>query len=112
MKLASIKNETRDGALAVVSRDLTRATLAYDVAPTLQAALDDWDYCAPQLQNLYEQLNGGVGGSRVFAFEAAQCEAPLPRAFQWLDASAYLPHMELVRKARGAEPPPNAKSDP
>jgi len=112
MKLASIKNDTRDGALAVVSRDLTRATLAYDVAPCLQAALDDWDYCAPLLANLYDALNRGATGSRFFAFDAAQCEAPLPRAYQWLDGSAYLSHMELVRKARGAEPPPNAKSDP
>lgn len=114
MKLASIKNDTRDGALAVVSRDLTRATLAYDVAPTLQAALDDWDYISPQLQNLYDELNrrddsnqgggsGTGGGSRVFAFDALQCAAPLPRAYQWLDASAYLSHAELLRKARGAD---------
>src|SRR4051812_1507680 len=101
MKLASIKNDTRDGALAVVSRDLARATLAYDVAPTLQAALDDWDYCVPLLTSLYEELNRGATGSRYFSFDAAQCEAPLPRAYQWLDGSAYLSHVELVRKAMG-----------
>ena len=112
MKLASIRNDTRNGALAVVSRDLARATLAYDVAPTLQAALDDWDYIAPQLQNLYDELNRGGSGSRVFSFEAAQCMAPLPRAYQWLDASAYLPHVELLRRARGAELPANAGRDP
>ena len=112
MKLASIKNDTRDGALAVVSRDLTRATLAFDIAPTLQAALDDWDYISPQLQNLYDKLNRGASGSRYFSFEAAQCTAPLPRAYQWLDATGYLSHAELVRKARGAEMPPEAKKDP
>jgi fumarylacetoacetate (FAA) hydrolase len=112
MKLASLKNETRDGALAVVSRDLARATLAYDVAPTLQAALDDWDYCAPLLAGLYEDVNRGAGGSRLFDFDPALCAAPLPRAYQWLDGSAYLSHAELVRRARGAEMPANAKSDP
>ena len=112
MKLASIKNDTRDGALAVVSRDLTRATLAYDIAPTLQAALDDWDYVSPQLQNLYDDLNRGASGSRYFTFESGQCAAPLPRAYQWLDATAYLSHAELVRKARGAEMPADAKKDP
>lgn len=111
MKLASIKNDTRDGALAVVSRDLTRATLAYDIAPTLQAALDDWDYVSPQLQNLYDELNRGASGSRFFAFESSQCAAPLPRAYQWLDASAYLSHAELVRKARGAEMPAASSQD-
>ena len=121
MKLASIKNDTRDGALAVVSRDLKRATLAYDVAPTLQAALDDWDYISPQLQNLYDGLNrrddsnqgggGAGGGSRVFAFDALQCAAPLPRAYQWLDADAYLSHAELLRRARGAEMPPGVNED-
>jgi fumarylacetoacetate (FAA) hydrolase len=114
MKLATLKNDTRDGALVVVSRDLKHATVAYDVAPTLQAALDDWDYLSPQLQNLYDPLNRAPQslGSRVFDLEPGQLAAPLPRAYQWLDASAYLAHVELVRKARGATMPPEFKKDP
>lgn len=111
MKLATIKNDTRDGALAVVSRDLKNALIAYDIAPTLQAALDDWYYIAPQLQSRYEELNRQPG-SKSFAFDPAQCMAPLPRAYQWLDASAYLPHVELLRKARGAAMPADGKRDP
>jgi fumarylacetoacetate (FAA) hydrolase len=115
MKLATLKNDTRDGALLVVSRDLKHAAVAYDVAPTLQAALDDWDYIAPQLQNLYEELNRSsqsAKASRVFELVPKQLAAPLPRAYQWLDASAYLAHVELVRKARGATVPPELKKDP
>ncbi|MBM3344940.1 MAG: fumarylacetoacetate hydrolase family protein [Betaproteobacteria bacterium] len=111
MKLATIKNDTRDGALAVVSRDLRRAQIAFDVAPTLQAALDDWGYCAPQLQNLSDELNRQPGG-RAFAFDPLQCLAPLPRAYQWLDGSSYLPHIKALRKARGAGMPPDARRDP
>ena len=111
MKLATIKNDTRDGALAVVSRDLKHAQIAYDIAPSLQAALDDWDYTSPQLQNLYDELNRQPG-SRAFAFEPRQCMAPLPRAYQWLDGSSYLSHIEALRKSRGATLPPEAKRDP
>lgn len=115
MKLGTLKNDTRDGALIVVSRDLRRATVAYDIAPTLQAVLDDWDYLAPQLENLYVELNRGKGstlGSRVFEVDTAHLAAPLPRAYQWLDGSAYLSHVELVRKARGATMPPEFRKDP
>jgi fumarylacetoacetate (FAA) hydrolase len=111
MKLASIKNDTRNGALALVSRDLKHALIVYDLAPNLQAALDDWDYIAPQLDDRYQELNRQPG-SRAFAFDPSQCLAPLPRAYQWLDASAYLPHMELLRKARGADMPTDARKDP
>jgi fumarylacetoacetate (FAA) hydrolase len=103
MKLASLKDDTRDGALCVVSRDLRIATIAYDVAPTLQAALDDWDYCAPRLQDLYDAANRAPEGSRWFEPDLAKLHAPLPRAYQWLDASGYLSHAERARKARGAE---------
>jgi len=111
MKLASLKNDTRDGVLIVVSMNLKHAVIAYDIAPTLQAALDDWDYLAPQLQQLYDDLNRAPG-PRAFALDAKQLGAPLPRAYQWLDGSAFLAHVELVRKARGASMPPEFKKDP
>jgi len=103
MKLGTLRNDTRDGALCAVSRDLKTATVAYDVAPTLQAALDDWDFCGPRLAALYEEANRSPLGSRWFEADFAKFHAPLPRAFQWADASAYLSHAERVRKARGAE---------
>jgi fumarylacetoacetate (FAA) hydrolase len=103
MKLGTLKNDTRDGALCVVARDLKTATVAYDVAPTLQAALDDWDFCAPRLQVLYEQANSNPPASRWFEVDFAKLAAPLPRAYQWMDASAYLSHAERLHKARGAE---------
>jgi fumarylacetoacetate (FAA) hydrolase len=112
MKLATLKNDTRDGALCVVSRDLARATIAYDVAPTLQAVLDDWDFLAPRLDALYAELNAGAAGSRFFDVDFARFRAPLPRAYQWADGSAYVNHVELVRKARGAEMPPELWTDP
>ncbi len=109
MKLASLKNG-RDGQLIVVSRDLTRAVDVPDIAPTLQAVLDDWDVFAPQLVARYENLNAKeIEG---FAFNQADCASPLPRAFTWLDGSAYLNHVELVRKARGAEVPESFYTDP
>jgi len=111
MKLGTLKNDTRDGALIVVSRNLKHALVAYDVAPTLQAALDDWNYIAPQLGRLYAELNRAPG-PRAFELDSRQLSAPLPRAYQWLDASAYLPHVELMRKARGAAMPPEFKKDP
>jgi fumarylacetoacetate (FAA) hydrolase len=112
MKLATLRNDTRDGALCVVSRDLAHAIVVYDIAPTLQAALDDWDYIAPQLQGVYESLNRQPEGSRVFAVDFAKFHSPLPRAYQWADGSAYVNHVELVRKARGAEMPKEFWTDP
>ena len=110
MKLASLKSG-RDGKLVVVSRDLSRAVAVPEVAATLQAALDDWDRKAPELQGVYQQLNAGTLAGR-FAFEPADCASPLPRAFQWADGSAYVNHVELVRKARGAQMPENFWTDP
>ncbi len=111
MKLATLKDGTRDGTLLVVSRDLTRALKADDIAPTLQAALDDWDYISPHLADRYDALNR-ASGSRAFDFDAKQCAAPLPRAYQWADGSSYVSHAELLRKARGAEMPKGSRSDP
>lgn len=113
MKLASLRNDTRDGALCVVSRNLTHATIAYDVAPTLQAALDDWNYCAPLLADLYGRVNRDPSGSRFFEItDFARFAAPLPRAYQWLDGSAYLSHAERVRRARGTELPRELRDEP
>ncbi len=112
MKLGTLKDGSRNGQLVVVSRDLKHAIPADNIAPTLQAALDDWDYCASQLGSLYEELNRNPSGSRVFEPDFAQFAAPLPRAYQWLDGSSYLAHVELVRKARGATMPPEFKKDP
>jgi len=111
MKLATLKDGTRDGQLMVVSRDLKTAQLADGVARTLQRALDDWSFIAPQLEQLYQELNQGRA-RRSFDFEPANCMAPLPRAFQWADGSAYVNHVELVRKARGAELPASFWEDP
>jgi len=105
MKLGSLKNGTRDGALCVVSRDLKRACVAHDVAPSLQAALDDWEFARPRLELLHAQLDREPGAARHFDFDPAQFLAPLPRAVQWLDASVYLNHIELVRRALGVEAP-------
>src|SRR6516162_3343699 len=99
MKLASLKRG-RDGRLVVVSRDLSRLADASAVAPTLQAALDDWDAAEPRLTELADALEAGHI-ARV-PFDPSKCAAPLPRAFQWADGSAYVNHVELVRKARGA----------
>ena len=109
MKLASLK-DGRDGQLVIVSRDLATAVDASDIAPTLQAALDEWDVVSPQLAARYEMLNAGQVES--FPFDQAACDSPLPRAYQWLDGSAYLNHVELVRKARGATVPESFYDDP
>jgi fumarylacetoacetate (FAA) hydrolase len=110
MKLASLKSG-RDGKLVVVSRDLQRALAADSVAPTLQAAMDDWASCEPQLLALFDALQAGpVEGE--FPFEPAQAAAPLPRCYHWADGSAYVTHVELVRKARGAELPESFWTDP
>jgi len=111
MKLGSLKNDTRDGALIVVSKNLRHARIACEVAPTLQAVLDDWDYLAPQLKELYDDLNRSPG-PRAFELDPRQLTAPLPRAYQWVDASAYLPHVERVRKAREASMPADIKKAP
>lgn len=110
MKLASLKGG-RDGRLAVVSRDLSRAAPATKIVPTLQAALDDWEECAPRLEKLYRALNESRAED-AFAFDEHACMSPLPRAYQWADGSAYLHHVELVRKARGAEMPKSFLADP
>ncbi|MGQ3015985.1 fumarylacetoacetate hydrolase family protein [Phenylobacterium sp.] len=109
MKLASLKSG-RDGRLVVVSNDLAWFTDAGTVAPTLQAALDDWERCEPMLRALAESLeHGGVPKERFHEHEAA---SPLPRAYQWADGSAYVNHVELVRRARGAEMPQSFWTDP
>ena len=111
MKLATIKDGSRDGQLAVVSRDLKTAVLADGIAPTLQRALDDWAFIVPQLEERYAQLNEG-SARHAFAFDPARCMAPLPRAFQWADGSAYVNHVELVRRARNAEMPASFWQEP
>ncbi|WP_153101527.1 fumarylacetoacetate hydrolase family protein [Paraburkholderia hayleyella] len=111
MKLATLKDGTRDGQLMVVSRDLQTAALADAIVATLQRALDDWPFYAPQLQEVYDALNQGRA-RHTFAFDAGQCMAPLPRAYQWADGSSYVNHVELVRRARGAEMPETFWSDP
>jgi fumarylacetoacetate (FAA) hydrolase len=109
MKLASLKHG-RDGRLVIVSNDLHWFTDAFLIAPTLQAALDDWERCEPQLRGLAESLeHGAVPRGRFHEHDAA---SPLPRAYQWADGSAYVNHVELVRKARGAEMPASFWTDP
>jgi fumarylacetoacetate (FAA) hydrolase len=110
MKLASLKHK-RDGKLVLVSRDLARAVDATHIAPTLQSALDDWARCEPELQALYEELNANLAPG-AFAFDERACASPLPRAYQWADGSAYINHVELVRRARGAELPASFWTDP
>lgn len=111
MKLATLKSDKRDGRLVVVDRALTRAVAVTEIAPTLQAALDDWGTTAPRLQAVYDRLNAhDIAGTQSFA--AQDCAAPLPRAYHWVDGSAYVNHVELVRKARGAEMPASFWHDP
>lgn len=109
MKLASLKSG-RDGRLVVVSKDLTRAADARAIAPTLQAALDDWAATAPKLEELAADVE--AGRAETFAFNQEECASPLPRAFQWADASAYVNHVALVRQARNAEVPASFWTDP
>jgi fumarylacetoacetate (FAA) hydrolase len=111
MKLATYKDGSRDGQLVVVSRDLTLAHHASGIASKLQQVLDDWNFIAPQLQDLSDTLNGGKA-RHAFPFEPSQCMAPLPRAYQWADGSAYINHVELVRRARNAEVPESFYTDP
>lgn len=110
MKLASLKSG-RDGELLVVSRDLSHAVRATDIAPTLQAALDSWQVVVPALEALSDALNAGQC-AEAFPFNTSDCAAPLPRAYHWADGSAYVTHVELVRKARGAELPESFWTDP
>ena len=111
MKLATYKDGSRDGQLVVVSRDLSTAHYATGIASKLQQVLDDWNFLSPQLQDLYETLNNGKT-RHAFPFEPAQCMAPLPRAYQWADGSAFINHVELVRKARGSALPETFYTDP
>ncbi|HVW58003.1 MAG TPA: fumarylacetoacetate hydrolase family protein [Rhizobiaceae bacterium] len=110
MKLATLKSGTRDGKLVIVSRDMTLCTDASFLAPTLQAALDDWQRIAPHLAALAESLE--IGAVPAERFHEHKAHAPLPRAYQWADGSAYLNHVELVRKARGADMPESFRTDP
>ncbi|MFV0283568.1 MAG: fumarylacetoacetate hydrolase family protein [Castellaniella sp.] len=111
MKLATLKNASRDGRLVVVSRDLTQCVAVPEIAPTLQAALDDWDACLPALRAAYDRLNSGQDGA-ARPFDPAACHSPLPRAYQWADGSAYLNHVELVRRARNSQVPESFFTDP
>ncbi len=111
MKLASLKNKTRDGRLVVVSRDLSQAVKVSDIAQTMQQLLDNWSVLAPKLEAVYSLLNSGEM-TDGFDFVQSQCESPLPRAYQWADGSAYVNHVELVRKARKAEMPETFWTDP
>ncbi|TXI50459.1 MAG: FAA hydrolase family protein [Lysobacter sp.] len=111
MKLGSLKEGGRDGTLVVVSRDLTRAVRADGIAPTLQRALEDWSNAAPRLNALSDSLNAGEAAG-AFDVDMHLLAAPLPRAYEFVDGSAYLPHVERVRRARGAEVPKSFYTDP
>lgn len=111
MKLASYNNGRRDGQLMLVSRDLSQAVAVPAIAHTMQQLLDGWALLQPQLQELYDALNEGKLDNAQ-AFDEAKCLSPLPRAYQWADGSAYVNHVELVRKARGAEMPETFWTDP
>jgi fumarylacetoacetate (FAA) hydrolase len=111
MKLATLKDGSRDGQLVVVSRDLAQAHFASGIASRLQQVLDDWNFLSPQLDELATTLNHGKA-RHAFAFDPRQCMAPLPRACQWADGSAFVNHIELVRRARNAEVPASVYTDP
>jgi|TARA_B110001469_G_scaffold47508_1_gene46516 fumarylacetoacetate (FAA) hydrolase len=111
MKLATLKNNTRDGQLVLVSRDLTTAVVVTDIADTLQQAIDNWSEVSNKLATVYQALNNGTLANTLI-FDQSNCESPLPRAYQWADASAYVNHVELVRKARNAEMPATFWTDP
>ncbi|MEJ6782933.1 fumarylacetoacetate hydrolase family protein [Aminobacter sp. Piv2-1] len=110
MKLATLKDSTRDGRLVVVSKDLTRCSEVGHIARTLQAALDDWAHVGPRLANVAEGIE--TGSQPTMRFHEHDATSPLPRAYQWADGSAYVNHVELVRKARGAEMPDSFWTDP
>ena len=110
MKLGTLRDSSRDGTLIVVRRDNQVYTTAPGIAPTLQAALDDWERAEPLLRALAARLESGeIAGVPV---DPTQLAAPLPRAYEWVDGSAYINHIVLVRKARGAEPPATLRTDP
>jgi len=111
VKLATLKHGGRDGTLVVVSRDLSLCQTVAEIAPTLQQALDNWDEVVAALELVYDMLNNGHARHAI-PFEPRHCHSPLPRAYQWADGSAYINHVELVRKARGAELPPEFHVDP
>jgi len=111
MKLATLKQGGRDGTLVVVNRDLSRAVAIPAIARTLQELMDDWNMLAPQARLVYESLNAGPVANQ-FGFDPKNVAAPLPRAFQWIDSSAYVNHIALVRKARGVEMPPSFWTEP
>lgn len=111
MKLATLKTGGIDGTLVVVNSALTHCRVVPAIAATLQQALDQWQSCEPQLQKVYADLNSGNFNAQD-VFDPGLCHSPLPRAYQWADGSAYVNHVELVRKARGAELPPEFWADP
>lgn len=111
MKLATLKNNSRDGMLVVVDRTLAKAVKVPEIALTMQAALDNWDLVEPKLRVIYENLNNGKA-TGTFAFNPHEAASPLPRAYQWVDGSAYVNHVELVRKSRGVEMPESFWTDP
>jgi fumarylacetoacetate (FAA) hydrolase len=111
MKLATYKDGSRDGQLLVVSRDLHSAHFATGIATRMQQLLDDWNFLSPQLEDLYQTLNQGKA-RHAFALEPRQCMAPLPRAYQWADGSAFPNHIELLSRARGSETPADFMDDP
>ena len=111
MKVASLRTGGRDGTLIVVSNDLSRAVAVSNIAPTLQGALGDWANCAPRLQAVYEALQAETQAG-TFPLATSELAAPLPRAYHWADGSAYLTHVERVRKARGAEVPASFGTEP
>lgn len=111
MKLASLKSDCRDGALVVVNHELTHAVAVPEIEATLQAALDNWSVAAPQLETIYRELNRGAQPAAI-PLDVNALAAPLPRAYQWLDGSAYLSHVERARRARGSEMLPEFQTDP
>lgn len=112
MKLATLKDGSRDGRLVVVSRDLRLCMPVPSIAPTLQRAMDEWNRVEPMLKSVYQRLNQAGDHNDAEQFFAEKCHSPLPRAYQWIDGSAYVNHVELVRKARGAEMPKEFWTDP
>ena len=111
MKLATYKDASRDGQLVVVSRDLSTAHYATGTANKLQQVLDDWRFMAPQLRDLYEQLNSGKA-RHAFPFDPARCMAPLPRAYQWASGAAFISHVERLNQASSAKLPKNHDTEP
>lgn len=110
MRLATLRDGSRDGSLIVVSHSGDRFTRASDIAPTLQSALDEWDQLAPRLAELASRLE--LGSARTEPLDPGLLDAPLPRAYEWVDGSSFLNHVELVRRARGAELPPELYTEP